>query len=103
MTRLVRRWGMATRTLAGAAGAIVVGVLLTTTSHGAAAVTAPAADDDGGAAVIATYRARIPELMAGEGIPGLAVALVDVDKAVGVQGCGYLDGTASSPRHADTL
>lgn len=94
---------MATRTLAGAAGAIVVGVLLTTTSHGAAAVTAPAADDDGGAAVIATYRARIPELMAEQGIPGLAVALVDVDKALWVQGFGHLDGSDSSPVTADTI
>src|SRR5262245_65654089 len=50
-------------------------VLLATTPGGAAPVAVPAAQPDGVAVVITRYQARIPELMAREHIPGLAVAL----------------------------
>ena len=55
------------------------------------------------ATVIAKYRARIPELMAEQGIPGLAVALVDADRTLWVEGFGHLDGRGSAPVTADTI
>jgi CubicO group peptidase (beta-lactamase class C family) len=55
------------------------------------------------ATVIATYRARIPELMAEQGIPGLAVALVDRDQALWVEGFGHVDGRDSARVTADTI
>jgi hypothetical protein len=39
-----------------------------------------------GATVIAKYRARIPALMAEQGVPGLAVALVGRDRVLWVEG-----------------
>jgi hypothetical protein len=91
---------MATRRSARAAVAAAVGVLLTTPWGGAAAVAGPAAPRDGVAAVIASYQARIPELMAQKHIPGLALALVDGDRVVWQQGFGSKDshGHASSHR-----
>lgn len=53
--------------------------------------------------VIATYRERIPELMAEQGIPGLAVALVDADQPLWVEGFGQLDGPESPPVTPDTI
>ena len=55
------------------------------------------------AAVIAKYQARIPELMAEQDIPGLAVALVDADDALWVEGFGHLDGPDSAPVTPDTI
>ena len=55
------------------------------------------------ATVIAKYRARIPELMAEQGVPGLAVALVDRDHALWVEGFGHLDRGGSAPVTADTI
>ena len=55
------------------------------------------------ATVIATYRARIPELMAEQGVPGLAVALVDADRTLWVEGFGHVDGGGSAPVTADTI
>jgi CubicO group peptidase (beta-lactamase class C family) len=55
------------------------------------------------ATVIATYRARIPELMAEQGIPGLAVALVDNDKTLWVEGFGHIDRGGSASVTADTI
>ncbi len=63
--------------------------------------TAAAAGD--AATVIARYQLRIPELMASQAIPGLAVALVDGDEAVWVQGFGHVDGDGSAPVDADTI
>ncbi len=54
------------------------------------------------ATVIAKYRTLIPELMANQHIPGLAVALVSADQALWVQGFGHLDGPNSAPVTADT-
>src|ERR1700693_6374339 len=53
--------------------------------------------------VIAKYRSRIPELMAEQRIPGLAVALVDSDQPLWVEGFGHLDGTNSAPVSAGTI
>ena len=55
------------------------------------------------ATVIAKYRARIPELMAEQGVPGLAVALVDRDRTLWVEGFGHVDGGGSAPVTADTI
>ena len=59
--------------------------------------------DDAAATVVARYRERIPELMAEQGIPGLAVALVDKDRTVWLAGFGRLDGRGSAPVNADTI
>ena len=53
--------------------------------------------DDAAATVVAKYRERIPELMAEQGIPGLAVALVDKDRTVWLAGFGRLDDGAPPP------
>jgi CubicO group peptidase (beta-lactamase class C family) len=58
---------------------------------------------DPAATVVATYRMRIPELMAEQGIPGLAVALVDRGRTLWVQGFGHLDEAGSAPVDADTI
>ncbi len=55
------------------------------------------------ATVIARYRARIPELMAEQGVPGLAVALVDRDRTLWVEGFGHVDRRGSTPVTADTI
>ena len=55
------------------------------------------------ARVIATYRTRIPELMAEQGVPGLAVAIVDSDRTLWVEGFGHVDGRGSAPVTADTI
>ena len=66
---------------------------------------ASAADSVGhsAATVISRYRERIPELMAEQGVPGLAVALVDGDRALWVQGFGYRDHQGGTPVTADTI
>jgi CubicO group peptidase (beta-lactamase class C family) len=53
--------------------------------------------------VIARYRARIPELMADQGVDGLAVALVDAERPLWVEGFGSTDGTDSTPIGPDTI
>jgi CubicO group peptidase (beta-lactamase class C family) len=58
---------------------------------------------DAAAAVIEEYRARIPDLMAEQGIPGLAVALVDADQELWVEGFGHLDGPDSAEVTPDTI
>jgi CubicO group peptidase (beta-lactamase class C family) len=55
------------------------------------------------ATVIATYRGRIPELMAEQGIPGLPVAVVDADRTLWVEGFGHIDAGGSAPVTADTI
>jgi CubicO group peptidase (beta-lactamase class C family) len=54
------------------------------------------------ATVIAKYRERIPELMAQQHVPGLAVALVDRTGALWVQGFGQRDD-GGDPVTADTI
>jgi CubicO group peptidase (beta-lactamase class C family) len=95
---------MATRRSARAAVAAAVGVLLTTTTSGGVGVGAAQAHQrDGVAAVIASYQARIPELMAHEHIPGLALALVDGGHVVWQQGFGSTDSGGRTPVTVDTI
>src|SRR5262245_50736575 len=94
---------MAPRRSARAVVAAAVVILLTTTSGGAAAVAAPTSQRDGVAGVIASYEAKIPELMAQEHIPGLALALVDGDRVVWQQGFGYRDSDGGTPVTVDTI
>jgi len=94
---------MATRRSARAAVAAAVGVLLAATSGGATAVAAPAGQRDGVAGVIASYQARIPQLMAQEHIPGVALALVDGDRVVWQQGFGSTDSDGRRPVTVDTI
>jgi CubicO group peptidase (beta-lactamase class C family) len=76
-------------------------VLLTLTSG--AAVAAPVAQRDGTAAIIASYQAKIPELMKSKHIPGLALAVVDGDQVLWQQGFGHTDDGSSSPVTVDTI
>ena len=92
---------MATRTCVRATVAVAVGVLLTTMSGGAAPVALPG-QRDGVDAVIVSYRARIPELMAQEHIPGLALALVDGDRVVWQEGFGSTDSDGRTAVTVDT-
>ena len=55
------------------------------------------------ATVITKFRARIPELMTEQGIPGLAVALVDADQTLWAEGFGHIDQRGSAPVTADTI
>jgi len=85
---------------AAAAGLVVVLVLSANPLGSARPVLAA---DDPAATVIARYQARIPQLMVEQGIPGLAVALVDNDKALWTEGFGHLDRDDSPPVTADTI
>jgi CubicO group peptidase (beta-lactamase class C family) len=58
---------------------------------------------DATATVVARYQARIPELMAEQGIPGLAVALVDSQQPLWVEGFGHIDGTDSPAITPNTI
>jgi CubicO group peptidase (beta-lactamase class C family) len=64
---------------------------------------APGLVDDAAATVIARYRERIPQLMAEQEIPGLAVALVRRDRILWVEGFGRLERSGSRPVDADTI
>jgi CubicO group peptidase (beta-lactamase class C family) len=72
-------------------------------SGGPAAVAAPATQRDDAAAVIATYQARIPELMKSRHIPGLALVVVDGDHVLWQQGFGHVDGSGSPAVTVDTI
>ncbi len=85
---------------------LAVGVAFTfvlATSLGPVDATPRAVAANPAAPVIATYRARIPGLMAEQGVPGLAVALVDADRTLWVEGFGHVDGGGSAPVNADTI
>lgn len=91
----LRRW-----TAAAVAAALMISVLIPTSPFDAAQRVRAA---DPAPSVIAEYRARIPELMAEQGIPGLAVALVDADQALWIEGFGHVDGPESEPVTTDTI
>jgi CubicO group peptidase (beta-lactamase class C family) len=59
--------------------------------------------DDAARPVVAKYRERIPTLMAEEDVPGLAVAVVDRDRTLWVEGFGRLDRDGSAAVNADTV
>jgi CubicO group peptidase (beta-lactamase class C family) len=94
---------MARRRLACAAVAAAAGLLVATTSGASAAVAVPAVQRDGVAGVIASYQARIPELMAQKHIPGVAVALVDGNRVVWEQGFGSTDSDGRRPVTVNTI
>jgi CubicO group peptidase (beta-lactamase class C family) len=93
----VWRRGMARAAAVG----LVVALVLSADPLGSARPVRAA--DDPAATVIAKYQARIPELMAEQGIPGLAVALVDKDTVLWTEGFGHLDRDGSPPVTADTI
>jgi CubicO group peptidase (beta-lactamase class C family) len=82
------------------AAALVLGLATTGVAFGS---PSPVRAVDPAATVIARYRERIPELMAEQGVPGLAVALVDGDRALWVQGFGYRDHQGGAPVTVDTI
>ena len=84
--------------------AVAVGLLFGfATSIVALGSVPPASAADVAATVIARYREGIPGLMAEQGVPGLAVALVDGDRARWVEGFGYRDHQGGAPVTADTM
>ena len=94
-----RRW----RGIVAMASCACLGTVIVATSAAASSPTPSAAGQAGAPTVIATYRARIPELMAEQDIPGLAVALVDGDRVLWAEGFGHTDRDGSSPVTADTI
>jgi CubicO group peptidase (beta-lactamase class C family) len=77
--------------------------LLIVTAIGPLDSTREAVAADAAGTVIARYRARIPALMAEQHIPGLAVALVDRDRTLWVEGFGHVDRRGSAPVTRDTI
>ena len=99
---------MLMRRSARAVVAAAAAVLLTTLSGGAAVGVAPTGQRDrdgdaGVAAVIARYQEKIPELMAEEDVPGLALAVVDGDRVVWQQGFGSTERDGGTPVTVDTI
>jgi CubicO group peptidase (beta-lactamase class C family) len=78
-------------------------VLSAAGSSGPLDSTSPAMAANPAPGVISIYRERIPELMAEQGVPGLAVAMVDSERILWVQGFGHVDGPDSAPVNADTI
>ena len=90
-----RRW----RGIVAMASCACLGTVIVATSAAASSPTPSAAGQAGAPTVIATYRARIPELMAEQDIPGLAVALVDGDGVLWAEGFGHPDRRRLRPGH----
>jgi CubicO group peptidase (beta-lactamase class C family) len=91
------------RRIVAAVGGMCLALALVAESPGIDFPTPPPVDSDGAASVIATYQTRIPELMAEQNVPGLALALVDGDRALWTQGFGHLDGDGSASVTSDTI
>ncbi|GAB3448243.1 hypothetical protein GCM10027517_33120 [Phycicoccus ginsengisoli] len=70
---------------------------------GATAAGSRGPSASGVAAVIEAYRTRIPQLMAEQHVPGLAVALVDRDRVLWQQGFGSTDTDGRTPITPDTV
>jgi CubicO group peptidase (beta-lactamase class C family) len=64
---------------------------------------AAAAQQAGIDAVIAKYRAQIPRLIARQGLPGLAIVVVDERGVVWVEGFGYTDRDHAKAVTPDTI
>jgi len=104
LTRSHRRRGVARRlAIVAAAGGISLALAIGGPNPGLAATSSAPVADDGAAAVIAKYQARIPGLMAEQGIPGLAVALVDREEILWTEGFGHTDREGSAPITVDTI
>lgn len=86
---------------------MVLGGLSDPTSSAAVLPASPTASvdapDAASAAVIAEYQASIPQQMAEQGVPGLAVVVVDGDHVVWAEGFGRLERDGSAPVTTDTL
>jgi CubicO group peptidase (beta-lactamase class C family) len=98
-----RRRGVWTSALRGRA--LAVGAAFTfslVTSIGPLDSTPQAVAANPAATVIAKYRASIPQLMREQGVPGLAVVLVDANRTLWIEGFGHLDGRGSAPATDDT-
>ena len=67
----------------------------------ASAIASP--PDAGAAAVIARYQVLIPKLMAEQGIPGLAIAIVDGDDVLWAEGFGSTERGGGRPVTTDTM
>lgn len=65
--------------------------------------TPSVAASDATTTVVARYRERIPQLMAEQDIPGLAVALVDGDTVLWTEGFGSTDRDGGGPITPDTI
>ncbi len=63
----------------------------------------PARAADPVAPVIERFRTEIPRLMAEQGVPGLAVAVVDGERTLWLEGFGHVDGPESASVTADTI
>jgi CubicO group peptidase (beta-lactamase class C family) len=74
---------------------VAVGLVLVSTASVVPLEPAP----DAAAPVVARYKDRIPQLMAEQGLPGLAVALVDGDRTLWVEGFGYRDHQGGRSGH----
>src|SRR5512135_2587780 len=58
---------------------------------------------DGIAAIIEKYRQEIPQRMQQEAIPGLAIAIMDDQEILWIEGFGYTDWDKRTPVTPDTL
>ena len=79
------------RLLCRSLGVIGFGLGLAVSILPVATASATAPGEDAVANMIATYRQRIPELMAEQDVPGLAIAVVDRDRVLWVEGFGDRD------------
>ncbi len=67
----------------------------------ALAQSSPSAENDN--PIIQKYRQLIPQLMAEQDIPGLAVAVVDDTRVLWVEGFGFTDNDHKTPVTPDTI
>ena len=82
---------------------VALQVLVAVPASSAAGGVSASSPDAAAAGVIADYQARIPQLMAEQGIPGLAVAVVDRDQVLWAQGFGTTDPDHGQPVGTDTI
>jgi CubicO group peptidase (beta-lactamase class C family) len=80
--------------------ALVLGLVASLLLVGPASAAAPG--DDAVANLVATYRERIPELMAEQDVPGLSVAVADRDRVLWAEGFGDRDDQGA-PVTPDTI
>ena len=86
----------------GAFTTLALAVVLAVSVLPANPSTVTSARDEASSAVIARYQARIPELMAEQGIPGLAVVVVDGDQILWAEGFGHLERDGAAPVTTET-
>jgi CubicO group peptidase (beta-lactamase class C family) len=103
--RRLRRWiaWLLAALVATAVGAIVVDRTVLSGDEAARPELPRVRDGHATATVIERYRVRIPELMAEQGVPGLAVALIGANRTLWVEGFGHVAGRGSASVNADTI